>query len=345
MTDAPLIAVERAIDTLKRGHAVRLEGAGTAIFARPAEWAAEESAPMTGRLAISAERAAYLGMTPGNSPGNGPVWVALEGTPPDFCAALLHAATPPACLPDARPGGPPEEAAIRLMRLAGFLPAALIISAEPAPGDAACVSVEAVNAYRAAPPALHMLAPVRVPLADAPDARIAAFRAGGGETHLAVLTGNPENDAAPLVRLHSSCMTGDLLGSLRCDCGSQLHRALAEMRAAGGGVLLYVSQEGRGIGLMSKLRAYALQDAGLDTVDANHALGYGADERDFSLAAAMLARLGIRSIRLLTNNPAKVEALEREGISVSERVPIRVEPGEHNHAYLKTKAARLGHLF
>jgi GTP cyclohydrolase II len=158
------------------------------------------------------------------------------------------------------------------------------------------------------------------------------------------VVGEPAAHQPTLCRLHSECFTGDLLGSLRCDCGPQLQAALRQIGAAGHGVLLYLAHEGRGIGLINKLRAYQLQDAGLDTVDANHHLGFEADERSFQAAAIMLHHLGIRSVRLLTNNPAKVEALRREGIEVSERVPHAVPANRHNHAYLATKARRGGHL-
>ena len=153
----------------------------------------------------------------------------------------------------------------------------------------------------------------------------------------------PEQAAAPLARIHSECFTGDLLGSLRCDCGAQLRGAIRRMAEDGAGVLLYLAQEGRGIGLANKLRAYVLQDAGLDTVDANRALGWGADERRFLIAATMLHQLGIGRVRLLTNNPDKVAALAACGIAV-EREPHAIAPNGVNDRYLATKAARFGHL-
>jgi GTP cyclohydrolase II len=152
------------------------------------------------------------------------------------------------------------------------------------------------------------------------------------------------NANAPLVRVHSECFTGDLLGSLRCDCGPQLHQAIRRMEAEGSGVLLYMAQEGRGIGLANKLRAYALQDRGLDTLDANRALGWGADERSFAAAAAMLQDLGITRIRLLTNNPDKVGALEAAGITIAGRLRHAIAANGVNDSYLETKARRFGHL-
>jgi GTP cyclohydrolase II len=151
--------------------------------------------------------------------------------------------------------------------------------------------------------------------------------------------------APPLVRIHSQCLTGDVFGSLRCDCRSQLEMALAMIAEEGAGVLIYEQQEGRGIGLMAKLRAYELQDSGLDTVEANQRLGFKADHREFTLPAEILKSLGISSVRLLSNNPDKVAALERGGIQVTERVPCEVAPTTHAEDYLKTKKDKMGHLF
>ena len=150
---------------------------------------------------------------------------------------------------------------------------------------------------------------------------------------------------APLVRIHSQCLTGDVFGSLRCDCRQQLEMALSMIAQAGAGVLIYEQQEGRGIGLMAKLQAYQLQDAGLDTVEANERLGFKADEREFALPAQVLKHLGITRVRLLSNNPDKVAALERAGIEVSERVPCEVAASTYAEDYLKTKKEKLGHLF
>ena len=171
---------------------------------------------------------------------------------------------------------------------------------------------------------------------------VIAYRDAPGAEHLVALKGKPST-VAPLVRLHSECLTGDVFGSLRCDCGDQLRLALDEIAGAECGALIYLRQEGRGIGLGNKIRAYALQDQGLDTVDANHRLGFAADLRDYRVAAAILTDLGIGSVRLLTNNPAKVTQLEEHGIQVTERLPLRVAHSPHREAYLATKAAKLGH--
>jgi GTP cyclohydrolase II len=181
--------------------------------------------------------------------------------------------------------------------------------------------------------------------------RIYGFRADSGsdgsrqvEEAVALVMGDVHS-TPPLVRVHSQCLTGDVFHSLRCDCRQQLEMALAMIRDKGAGILIYEQQEGRGIGLMAKLQAYELQDAGLDTVEANERLGFKADQRDFALPGQMLKALGITRARLLSNNPDKVEALQRAGVEVVERVPCEVEPSPHAEEYLKTKKEKLGHLF
>jgi GTP cyclohydrolase II len=183
-----------------------------------------------------------------------------------------------------------------------------------------------------------------LPIARAEQAEIVAFRTSGDASeHVALLIGAPAGDP-PLVRLHSECLTGDVFGSLKCDCGPQLSGALAAIAAAGWGILLYLRQEGRGIGLINKLRAYALQDQGFDTVDANLRIGFGDDERDFAVAARMLEKLSQPRVRLLTNNPRKVAGIEAAGIEVVERVPLKAGENPFNLAYLETKRLRSGHL-
>src|SRR6266576_4888153 len=175
------------------------------------------------------------------------------------------------------------------------------------------------------------------------DFRISVFRFDGTEV-VALARGELDGAEPVLVRLHSECLTGDVLGSLRCDCGDQLRASLAMIGAAGRGVLLYLDHEGRGIGLFNKVRAYGLQDQGLDTVDANIELGLPVDARDYSAAAAVLRELGVQSVRLITNNPAKILGLEMHGVDVVERVPIETIPNEFNAPYLRTKASKMGHL-
>ena len=229
-------------------------------------------------------------------------------------------------------------AALRLARLAGLLPALWIV--EGAQGAIAVTAAALANAA----PEVDLVARARLPLDDMPDAQIAAFRASDdGQDHVALIVG-AFGGAPPLVRLHSECLTGDVFGSLKCDCGPQLKEALRLIGAAGGGVLLYLRQEGRGIGLANKLRAYALQDRGFDTVDANLRLGFADDERDYAHAAAILRALGIDQVRLLTNNPAKVDGLERAGIRVAERVGHHMPANPHNADYLTTKRKKSGHI-
>jgi GTP cyclohydrolase II len=191
---------------------------------------------------------------------------------------------------------------------------------------------------------MELVARAKLPLAEMPDTLIVAFRASDdGQEHVALLIGAP-GGKPPLVRLHSECLTGDVFGSLKCDCGPQLKAALRIIGDSGGGVLLYLRQEGRGIGLANKLRAYALQDRGLDTVDANRRLGFADDERDYIHAAAMLQALGIDRVRLLTNNPNKVAGLEAAGVKVIERVAHHMPANPHNADYLATKRSKSGHL-
>jgi GTP cyclohydrolase II len=238
-------------------------------------------------------------------------------------------------------------AALELARIAGILPA-FMVNAEAA-GEALPVSAGDLAAY-AHTGALRVVTRARLPVSACEDAEIVAFRSTADlREHVALIIGQQSGDRRPLVRLHSECLTGDILGSLKCDCGPQLDAALhamaQEARDSGGwGVLLYLRQEGRGIGLINKLRAYRLQDQGFDTVEANQRLGLPDEARDFPVAARMLELLGATAIRLLTNNPAKVRALEAAGITVSERVPHQLPENPHNARYLATKRDRSGHL-
>ncbi len=247
---------------------------------------------------------------------------------------------------------PLARAALALAKLGQLLPAVLAAPARAAATAEAerlrllCVAAVDVLGYPTATAVrLRKVAEARVPLGQVSDARVAAFRTEDGAVeHLAILVGRPEAEPAPLVRLHSECFTGDLLGSLRCDCGSQLRGAIGRIAEEGAGVVLYLAQEGRGIGLVNKLRAYSLQDRGLDTLDANRALGWGADERSFLTAATMLEALGIKRIRLLTNNPNKLAGLAACGVEIVGREAHAFAPNGVNDQYLATKAERFGHL-
>jgi GTP cyclohydrolase II len=237
--------------------------------------------------------------------------------------------------------------ALALVKSARLLPAVVLVTetGQPACADLTHLPAERLADELARAPALDPVVTARLPMAASKAGQLHVFRPDdGGEEHFAVEIGQPDRARPVLTRLHSACFTGDVLGSLKCDCGAQLRAALARMGDEGAGVLLYLNQEGRGIGLANKLRAYALQDQGFDTVEANHRLGFADDERDFRIGADILRRMGFASVRLLTNNPRKVEMLEAGGIRVAERLPLQVGQTDENAAYLATKATKSGHL-
>lgn len=241
--------------------------------------------------------------------------------------------------------------ALWLTKSARLLPAAVIVSISDGTTFAASHALTAIDYTLAAAKMtdrspLHEVISARLPMEVSEAGRLHVYRPkDGGEEHYAIEIGRPDRAKPVLTRLHSACFTGDLMGSLKCDCGPQLRAALAQMGETGTGVLLYLNQEGRGIGLANKMRAYSLQDQGFDTVQANHRLGFEDDERDFRLGSDILKSLGFSSVKLLTNNPAKIEMMEKSGISVVERVPLKVGKTSHNQAYLATKASKSGHLF
>ena len=243
-----------------------------------------------------------------------------------------------------------HRAAIALTKTSRLLPAALVLDVANGAAFANEHGLTAVPLDLAAPhlvasSPLHPVVHARLPMDVSEAGRLHVYRPeDGGEEHYAIEIGRPDRSKPVLTRLHSACFTGDLMGSLKCDCGPQLRGALAQMGALGSGVLLYLNQEGRGIGLANKMRAYSLQDQGFDTVEANHRLGFEDDERDFRLGANILKSMGFSQVRLLTNNPKKVEMMEASGVKVTERVPLKVGENRHNTAYLATKAAKSGHL-
>lgn len=240
--------------------------------------------------------------------------------------------------------------ALVLTKAARLLPAVVVVPIADGRGFAAAHGLTVIDHALAAPhlaqsSPLHPVVSARLPLAVSEAGRLHVYRPeDGGEEHYAIEIGRPNRDQPVLSRLHSACFTGDLMGSLKCDCGPQLRAALAQMGAEEAGVLLYLNQEGRGIGLANKMRAYSLQDQGFDTVEANHRLGFEDDERDFRIGSDILKSMGFSAVRLLTNNPAKIAMMEKTGITVTERVPLRVGETAHNRAYLATKAAKSGHL-
>jgi GTP cyclohydrolase II len=306
-------------------------------------------------MLISAARAATLKLANQREAGEPHAPVLIRGAEPFTLDAARAVADPALDLATPLKGPFQAEhidwpnaadAALELARLAGILPAFLV---DPAgAGEAQPVAPGDVTAL-IDPAALTIASRARLPTAASEDAEIVAFRSASDlREHVALVIGRRDSAHLPLVRLHSECLTGDVLGSLKCDCGPQLDAALSAMAAeaaqGGWGVLLYLRQEGRGIGLINKLRAYRLQDQGFDTLEANRRLGLPAEARDFPIAARMLALLGIGAIRLMTNNPAKVEALAAAGVEIAERVPHQLPANPHNQRYLATKRDRAGHL-
>lgn len=236
------------------------------------------------------------------------------------------------------------QASIALAKSALLLPACVMVDTDTAPE--ALTRVDLSHTPTETPVAvMQEVVAARVPLEVSEAGRLHIYRPeDGGEEHYAVEIGRPDREKPVLARLHSACFTGDVIGSLKCDCGPQLRAALAAMGENGHGVLLYLNQEGRGIGLANKMRAYFLQDQGFDTVEANHRLGFEDDERDFRIGSAILKRMGFSQVRLMTNNPNKVRMMELNGVDVTERVPLQVGRGDHNTAYLDTKARKSGHM-
>ena len=362
---AVLETVDRAISEIRRGAAVVVTADTGAVLARPAETLDNGPLPFFSRpgvgavsIAVTGRRAAILGVS---DPGTSTVVLNRDSgfTPSDMVALIDPKAAqgpvpPPGVSGAVVKSGTAEDTAVRLTKIARLLPAVAVAPIET--DDAitwarangrTVVSATAVMAYdRLQADSLEPVSEARVPLAGCENTRIIAFRPrDGGVEHLAIIVGEPDTAEPVLTRLHSECFTGDLLGSLKCDCGDQLRGAIEALAKAGAGILLYLAQEGRGIGLVNKLRAYELQEKGFDTVDANEQLGFDDDERIYLPAMQMLTRLGIDQVRLLTNNPAKVGALARHGIAVTERVPHVFPSNQHNWSYLETKAKRSGHLF
>ncbi len=356
--DASLTAVGRVIGDLRRGMAIVLRDGTDALLVTAAESSVDPRAltmltDTTVSCFVTASRAEALGLDPIDAPV---VAIATENGLDSIAVATIIGETADNTrlrAPVAKAANPLQKAAVEVVKLARLLPAALTAPiSENATTFAQkhnllALDIANIARYRGVAGELMDYAVTgSVPLEGAENTRLVAFRpADGGKTHIAVVIGEPDPETAILTRLHSECFTGDLLGSLRCDCGDQLRGAVDAIAAAGGGVLLYLAQEGRGIGLVNKLRAYRLQDDGFDTIDANEQLGFGADERVYAPAATMLRRLGYSRVRLMTNNPIKVTALEAHGIDVVDRVPHAFPANGHNEHYLQTKAARSGHLF
>lgn len=364
------IRVDRAQTELKHGRAIALMAADAdalpagllvasvdTLTSARLQWLQSHGQPL--RLLLTAERAQALGLLDDAAHA---VSLAL----PAACSSVdmlqdWGAASPAilamerfpdlvSALGDLRPASEAMASALVLAKRARLAPA-LVVAELPTAGsllqDGAVLQVTSADVSQVQHSArlrLHRVSDAHVPIAAHDNCSLVLFRETNGDAeHIAIIVGQPDLQQPVPVRLHSACLTGDLLGSLRCDCGDQLRRAIDHLAEAGG-VLLYLAQEGRGTGLASKLRAYRLQDDGMDTIDADRYLGFQADERDFQAAAGMLDALGIRRIQLMTNNPQKIEALQRGGIDVVDRLALIAPVNPHNARYIQTKQERAGHL-
>ncbi len=329
-------ALVAAVETLDAARLADLRGFGSPMLA------------ITARRAETLKARAYDGdlarIVPPSDTGLD--WLRSVADPADDLRTPMKGP-----LQSLRDGAPDlARAALALAKSAHLLPAALIVAVEnplalAGANGMTLLTLDEIAPVLAALPPLDQVVSARVPLVASTAGRVHVFRpADGGEEHYAIEIGRPDRSLPVLARLHSACFTGDVLGSLKCDCGPQLRSALREMGQEGAGVLLYLNQEGRGIGLANKLRAYSLQDQGFDTVEANHRLGFEDDERDFRIGADILRKMGFSSVRLMTNNPKKLAMLAGCGLQVVERVPLNVGETAQNRDYLATKAAKSGHL-
>jgi GTP cyclohydrolase II len=341
------ISVDRALAEFRAGRPVLVAGSDHAVIALPVEGLTANRLAAFGRLcaparpllAITARRAQALGLK-----ASDPVAFDVSGQDADGILSLAADDKIGASV-ETIPARATAIAAIELAKLALGLPAVLVASAQGT-GEAPMVQIDAdaVRKFRASViRSLKIAARADVPLQGSPAAQFVVFSDALGDHPTAIIIGKPDFSQPIPVRLHSACLTGDVFGSRRCDCGDQLRLALANLEAAGGGIVIYLAQEGRGLGLVNKMRAYALQDTGLDTVDANTTLGFDDDERDYDIAARMLEILGCRDVLLLTNNPAKVDGLAEKGINICGRLPLVTPVNSDNRRYLAAKAKRAGH--
>lgn len=365
--DQDSLRAERAIDEVRCGRPIVVaSGSSLALYAAVETMAESTLEFMRGlaagcwSLIVTPERASALGLGDIAS-GAQAVLLDRDVTLAEMTALASFSGIPPETpvlrsVLDSGAGVAGDSAVIGLLKSAWLLPAALRITLNRSRAARALDLVAGRVLHQVSATALAALADgmdnhvvqiseAQVPLADAPDTRLLCFRSAiGSREHLAMVIGDPSMEAGVPVRLHSACLTGDVFGSLRCDCGDQLRQSVAALRQLGGGVLLYLAQEGRGIGLANKLRAYALQDRGHDTIDADLQLGFAPDERRYAVAAAMLLSMGCRRIRLMTNNPDKIEALAAAGISIVERLSILGPVTSHNRRYMDAKRTRARHL-
>jgi GTP cyclohydrolase II len=343
------VAVERGIAEFRSGRPAIITRSGVAALALSVDGMTDTRlaafrrlcAPVEPHLVITDRRAQALGL-----PSTGATGLAVAG---DDAAAIVSLAADPRVERgfEVVQAGPAAEAAIELAKLAQRMPALLVADAakaEPCDPPLITVAADAITRFRrTAIESLAVAAEADVPLNGGVSARFVIFRDAIGGSSVAVIVGSPDLREPVPLRLHSACLTGDVFGSRRCDCGDQLRLALRRLEEQGGGVILYLEQEGRGLGLANKMRAYQLQDAGLDTIDANSALGFDDDERDYGIAVRMLQILGVKRVKLLTNNPAKLDGLAHAGIEVSGRIPLHGPVNADNRRYLTAKATRAGH--
>src|SRR5215471_5442755 len=322
------VAVERGLAEFRSGRPVIVTSADKRAVALPVDGMSDQGlaafrllcAPGRPHLLVTARRARALGLD-----AAGPTGLAIGDL--HNAAAIFALAA--------------EAQVTRHLQVVAVSRTATVDASDP---PLVSVAADAVAQFRdAAIASLAVVAETAIPLNGGLQARFVVFRDAIGGTPIAVIVGKPDLARPVLVRLHSACLTGDVFGSRRCDCGDELRLALPQLEQHGGGIILYLEQEGRGLGLANKIRAYQLQDTGLDTVDANTVLGFDDDERDYGVAVRMLQQLGCASVRLLTNNPAKLDGLSHAGIDVSGRVPLHVPVNADNARYLTAKATRAGH--
>jgi len=335
-----LVAVERIISELRAGRAIILRHNGQQVSVLGVESVQAADLTPHSRLILTAARLRWLGM---ERAGGGAIATNQIGATEAIVElAQGRVAKVPAQL---LPTSEIEQAALVLAKLALVLPA-VVVTPQAGLEGALTADASAVHHFAAARiAALHIIGRAPVPLDGAEDSEFVVFRGGEGlRDQVAIIIGAPDLRQPVPVRLHSACLTGDLFGSLKCDCGDQLRSTAKAMAANGGGIILYLDQEGRGTGIGNKMRAYGLQAEGFDTFDADEVLGFEHDERHFQFAAKMLQLLGISHIRLMTNNPLKAEALRESGLNIVETLPVLGRITAQNHNYLATKRDRGGHM-
>lgn len=347
------IAVRRGLAEFRGGRPIEVIADNEALVVLPLDGATPEQVaafqavcrPASPALAVTRRRARVLGLE-----AAGPLLLRLPFNASPSTIWELATSMAGASPVGHRQAGAAAAAAISLAKLAQRLPALLAAEREAAAnmlcdsGDLISVRAEAVLRFRASlVDSVALAGKAQVPLREGVPACFHVFRDASGGSSTAIVIGEPDFSRPVPVRLHSACLTGDVFGSRRCDCGAQLQLAIERLAKGEGGVILYLDQEGRGLGLANKMRAYALQDAGLDTVDANTALGFDDDERDYGIAARMLALIGCRRVLLMTNNPDKLEGLAGAGVEIAGRVPLYTPINPDNRRYLAAKAARAGH--